>query len=125
MKKLILSISTILTLVLSSCGPSQNDAIKYNDQIVSIQKSLLPPHEAFINQFDGHNLDSLKITHGIFMAKAKSSLEECQKMTDFNGKREYLESALDYFKTIQGLADNEGKQLVQILTKDSSQVTEK
>jgi major membrane immunogen (membrane-anchored lipoprotein) len=124
-KKLILCFVAASAFLLTSCGPSQKDAIQYNDQIVGIQKSLLPPHQAFINQFDGHNLDSLKITHELFMAKAKGTLEECQKMTDFNGKREYLESALDYFKTIQGLADNEGKQLVQILTKDSSQITEK
>jgi len=125
MKKLILSLSAAATLVLTSCGPSQNDAIKYNDAIVSAQKSLLPIHEAFIDQIDGHNTDSLKIVHEQFSAKAKSTLEECQKIKDFNGKRDYLEAALDYFKAIQGLADNEGKQIVQIMTKDSSQVTEK
>ena len=125
MKKIILCLSVATTFILTSCGPSQNDAIKYNDQIVSVQKSLLPIHEAFIDQIDGHNVDSLKIVHEQFTAKAKSTLEECQKMKDFNGKREYLEAALDYFKAIQGLADNEGKQIVQIMTKDSSQVTEK
>ena len=125
MKKLMLSLGVVCMLILTACGPSQNDAIKYNDQIVAIQKSLLPIHEAFIEQIDGHNKDSLKLVHGQFMAKAKSTLEECRKLTDFNGKREYLDAALDYFKVLQDLADNEGKQIVQIMTKDSSQVTDK
>ena len=125
MKKIILSLSLVIAVVFTSCGPSQNDAVKYNDQIVGLQKSLLPIHEAFIDQIDGHNTDSLKIVHELFMTKAKNTLQECQKMTDFNGKRDYLEAALDYFKVIENLANNEGKQIVLIMTKDSSQVSEK
>ena len=124
MKKVMLSALVVLGLTLTSCGPSQKDALKYNDEIVAVQKALTPIHEAFIDQLDGHNPDSLKLTHANFAASAKSSLEACEKMQPFADKRDYLDAAISYFKTVKGLADNEGKSMVDIMTKDSTQVTE-
>lgn len=124
MKKLILSLAALATLVLTSCGPTKDDAVKYNDSFIAIEKSLTPTYNAFIDQIDGHNLDSLKMTYDIFAAKAKSSVEECGKIQPFGEKKEYLDAATEYFKTINALAENEGKQMVMIMTKDTSQVTE-
>lgn len=123
MKKLLFILGSLLMFV--SCGPSQGDAVKYNDQVVTLQKALLPFHEGFIAQIDGHNLDSLKIVHTLFAAKAKSTLEECEKMPDFGGKRDYANAAAEYFKALSSLADNEGTSLVNIMTKDSAMVTDK
>ena len=124
MKKVIVSALVVLGLTLTSCGPSQKDALKYNDEIVAVQKALTPIHEAFIDQLDGHNTDSLKLTHANFASSAKSSLETCEKIQPFNEKRDYLDAAISYFKVVKGLADNEGKTMVEIMSKDSTQVTE-
>jgi hypothetical protein len=124
MKKVILSALVVLGLTITSCGPSQKDALKYNDEIVSVQKALTPIHEAFIDQLDGHNPDSLKLTHSNFAAGAKSSLETAEKMQPFNEKRDYLDAVISYFKVVKGLADNEGKSMVEIMSKDSTQFTE-
>ncbi len=124
MKKVILSALVVLGLTLTSCGPTQKDALKYNDEVVAIQKALTPVHEAFIDQLDGHNIDSLKWAHSNFSANAKSSLEAAEKMGPFADKREYLDAAIAYFKVVKGLADNEGKSMVEIMSKDSTQMTE-
>ena len=124
MKKLILSLAAVSTLLLTSCGPTKDDAMKYNDSFISIEKGLTPAYNAFIDQIDGHNLDSLKLTYDAFASKAKSSFEDCGKIQPFAEKKDYLDAATEYFKTINALAENEGKQMVTIMTKDTSQVTE-
>ncbi len=124
MKKLILSLAACATLVLTSCGPTKDDAVKYNDSFISIEKALTPAYNGFIDQIDGHNIDSLKIAYEAFAAKAKSSVEECAKIQPFAEKKDYLDAATAYFGTINNLAQNEGKQIVMIMTKDTSQVTE-
>lgn len=124
MKKLILSIAACATFLLTSCGPTKDDAVKYNQSFIAIEKSLTPAYNGFIDQIDGHNLDSLKIAYEAFAAKAKSSVEECEKMQAFGEKRDYLDAVSAYFKTINSLAQNEGKQMVVIMTKDTSQVSE-
>ena len=123
-KKLTLSLAALATVLLTSCGPTKADAIKYNESFISIEKELTPSYNAFIDQIDGHNLDSLKLTYDAFAAKAKNSVEECGKIQPFAEKKDYLDAANAYFKTINALAENEGKQMVTIMTKDTSQVTE-
>ena len=123
MKKTLLSAAIVSALFLVSCGPSQKDAVAYNDQFISIQKSLIPTYEGFIDQIDGHRMDSLNIMYGEFSSKSKSALEECEKAQAFNGKTDYKDAAVEYFKTINSLAQNEGKQILDILSKDTSQLT--
>lgn len=124
MKKLILSLAACATLMLTSCGPTKDDAIKYNDAFIAIEKTLTPAYNAFIDQIDGHNLDSLKVAYEAFALAAKTGMEACGKIEPFAEKREYLDACSTYFKTINDLALNEGKQMVTIMTKDTAQVTE-
>ena len=85
MKKITLILGTCaFAMLITSCKPSKEEAIKYNDNFISIQKSLSPSYDGFIAQLDGHNADSLKITYALFDAKAKSALEECKKVKPFN-----------------------------------------
>lgn len=111
-------------MAMVSCGPSQEDAIKYNDEFIALEKNLTPIHEKFIDQMDGHNPDSLKIMYNLFASETKSALSSCEKMQPFNNKRAYLDAVLDYFKTLDGMAQNEGKKIAEIMSKDSTQITE-
>jgi hypothetical protein len=124
MNKTILSCAAGAMLLFAACGPTKDDAIRYNDSLIAIETSLTPVYNAFIDQTDGHNVDSLKLTYEAFAAKAKASFGEVQNMQPFAEKREYLDAIVTYFKTINDLAQNEGRQLVDILSKDSAQVTE-
>jgi hypothetical protein len=126
MKKTILFAFVLITssVILVSCGPTKDDAIKYNDRLVDINAGLTAAQDAFFNQLDAHNVDSLKITLSQFSAKSKNSLEEVEKIGPFNEKKEYLDAALSYFKTINGLAEKEAKEITEILSKDTAQITE-
>ena len=125
MKKISLILSTIAAAVLiTSCGPTKEDAIKYNDNFIAIQKSLSPSYDGFVAQISGNNPDSLKSAYTLFDAKAKGALEECKKVKPFHKKSEYLDAAIEYFKVLDDLTDVEGKQIVDILTRDSSKITE-
>src|SRR5207237_1173508 len=66
----------------------------------------------------------LKIMQAVFALKSKSSVEACEKLGPFNNKRDYLDAAVEYFKTLNTLAENEGKLITDILSKDSTQITE-
>ncbi|MDO9000326.1 hypothetical protein [Sediminibacterium sp.] len=123
MKKLILLISAF-TFFLVSCGPTQNEAIAYNDSLMSIVDSLIVEHNLFLDQIDGHNMDSLKITHKLFSKKANASLEASKKILPFADTKEYRDVTEEYFTIIKNLAENEGKQMVDIMLIDTVQITQ-
>lgn len=124
MKKSYTLMAIAFGLIVVSCGPSKKDAKKYNDDIVSIQEKLTPVHEAFIDQLDGHNIDSMKLTHINFVNCTKASLEECEKIKALDGDHEFSHAVIEYFKAVKGLAEQEGTSMVEILSKDSTQMTE-
>lgn len=123
MNKIILSVSVLATLLVG-CKPSTDEAIAYNDKIMGIVNKLTDTHNAFLNQIDGHNIDSLKITQDVFSKTAKVSVEEASKIEGFNDSKEFSDAAVTYFKTMSAMVDNEAKQLVDVMSKDSTQITE-
>lgn len=120
MKKIAV-ISGILAgaFLLSSCGPTKNDAIAYNDSLVAIEKGVTTLHNQYVDQLDGHNADSLKLTYDQLLAGTKAAAEKCSAMEAFNKKKDYADAAAAYFNEMGTLLNNEGKQLVEIIAKDS------
>jgi hypothetical protein len=122
MKRITFLSSLLLFVLFTACKPTQNEAIKYNDSIMTIVDGLIVDHSLLFEQIDGHNFDSLKITQKLFTEKAKASLDSCKKITPFAEDKNYLNAALDYFTVLNSLANNEGKQMVDIMLKDTINV---
>ncbi|MBA2610647.1 MAG: hypothetical protein H0U95_01660 [Bacteroidetes bacterium] len=124
MKKITLLASAILFAIITSCGPTQNEAITYNDNITAIIDGLTIEHNLFLNQIDGHNIDSLKLSHKLFADKATKSLDDCKKIGPFGDKKEFIDVATDYFTTLYSIATVEGTKMVELMSKDSLQITQ-
>lgn len=122
MKKLILIIGT-LSIILTSCGPTQNEAIKYNDSLIDITDKIMEKQNLFVNQLDGHNIDSLKITHQLFVRQAEISIEELTKVKIFDDKNEFGNSVSEYIAIVNSIVNNEAKQMVELLSKEAEQYT--
>ena len=124
MRKITLSISVLVMLAFVSCGPTAKDAVTYNDQIMTIVNKVTLAQNDFFDQTDGHNMDSLAISLKAYSEKSKVGLDEINKLAPFAEKREYLDAAINFVKSLNALADNESKQMVEIMSKDSAAVTE-
>ena len=124
MKKIMYTAAIASALFLASCGPSKEDAVKYSDRIVAIGKEMDATSTMFLGQVDGHNVDSLKLTYGKFDSQAAASLEECKNMPPYDKQTDFRDAAVEYFTAVKKLVDNEAKGMVDIMSKDTSQITE-
>jgi uncharacterized protein YueI len=122
MKKTLVSLSALLAL--SSCGPTTNDAVKYNDSIIDWVDHVKEPQEKLIDQLDGHNIDSLKITQLAFANASEESSKALEGLKAFDDKTEYLDAAKKFIMEIKSLSDNEVKSLANVLMKDSLSISE-
>ncbi len=124
MKKITLSIGALVMFAFVSCGPTTKDAVAYNDNIMAIVNKVTLAQNEFFDQTDGHNMDSLVISLKQYSEKSKASLDEINKIGPFAEKKEYVDAAISFVKSLNAMADNEGKQMVEIMTKDTAAITE-
>lgn len=124
MKKIILSISALMFLTLVSCGPGAKDALAYNDSIMSIVNKATLAQNDFFEQTDGHNLDSLALIQKQYSEKSKLCVDEISKVGAFADKKEFLDAAINFVKSLNAMADNEGKQMMEIMVKDTASITD-
>ena len=121
MKKVLFAATAVVALLFTSCGPTQDDAIKYNDKIVDLSDNVNDMSVKMADQLDGHNLDTLKITYTKFAASIKSALAECEKMGPLEEEdKAYHEATLAHFRNMNKLVDGEVKRIVDATVKFSN-----
>jgi hypothetical protein len=101
--------------ILVACGPTVEQAIKYNDEIISKSEeiklklnALLDSHDNFIpEQTDNVYQDALKST--------KEGIEFLNKLEPFDKDTTLKAGALSLFKTYESVLEVEHKRLIELM----------
>jgi peptidoglycan hydrolase CwlO-like protein len=121
MKKYLVAFSATFILLLASCGPTQDDAVKYNNKLVDLSDKVDDLTNSLADQLDGHNVDSLNKLYTNFVAVIKNGLAEVKQMKPLEEKDPaYYNAMLAHFENMDKLAQNEVKRIVAITTKFGS-----
>ncbi len=116
MKKNYIKLTVIaLGLFFGSCGPAPKEAAEYNDKIVNIQSQIMlqmDSLEAAMATYEAKDIEKSLNSVKIVVEKGIKSAEE---LKDFDGKTEFKESAVSYFKTIQSVLDSEFVAIHQVI----------
>ena len=124
MKKLFLpSIGVLFLLV--SCGPTKDDAITFNDRIVSAQKKCLNAEGDFYNVCDKLNPDDIKkaledLKTSVTACAAKAAKVEAHE--DFDA---YKQSAINLISAYKGMLDKEFSEYARLYSISSEEYSEK
>ncbi len=124
MIKISLPICALLFFSLVSCGPTSKNALAYNEQIMDIVNLATLSQNNFFDLTDGHNMDSLIIAQRHYSEATGKCYNDINRIDAFGGNKEYLNAAINFVKTLNQMADNEAKQMVSIMSKDTADVTE-
>src|ERR1051325_3432996 len=106
MKKGFLPLVGILFLLVS-CGPTKQNAIDFNDEIVDAQKACLAAESDFYNVCDSLNPDDIKTALATFKTKVKdcvSKVEGSKADKEFDA---YRQSAVNLLKEYENMLDKE------------------
>ncbi|MBI4930652.1 MAG: hypothetical protein HY841_07810 [Bacteroidetes bacterium] len=106
MKKFILPFTGILFLLVS-CGPTKDDAITFNDRIVSIQKMCLAAEGSFYDICDKLNTDDIKKALADFKSNVTACAEKVEKTEAHKDFDAYKQSAVNLIKAYKGMLDVE------------------
>lgn len=122
MKNKIISIfcAVLFVFIFQFCDNKKNEAIEYNDKIVGEQMSIVNKMIEFTQTFQDvipEVMDS-KLTE--LKLQIQNSLDVLNAMEAYEGDSELLNAAKDLFKFYQKMADNEFKEMLNILKKGES-----
>lgn len=126
MKKIILPF-IIISAVLVACGPTKDDAVNFNDQIVSAQKSCLKAEGDFYDVCDKLNPDDIKKAFADFQSSVNVSvkkIEEAEAHDDFDAYRQSAVNLLNAYKKMLDLEFANYADLYCIPTKDFTEADE-
>ena len=113
----------LITFFFFTCGPSANDAIKYNDTIVIAQKKVIEKEAVLIDAIN-ETSDNIDLVYEDFKKEIDSSIVTIKKMEAFDKKTDYKDMALSFFSDYKEVAENEYKEMISYAKVPDSLYTE-
>ncbi|HPS82975.1 MAG TPA: hypothetical protein PLA88_01575 [Bacteroidales bacterium] len=125
MKKIFLLIGIAFAATMISCGPTTEDAIKHNDNIVADQKEMLDLESDFVNAIvDGQDEAAIKKSYKKYTDYLGEMEKKYDEMDEFDEKDTFRKAMIGLVKEFKKVAENEYDEMVKIYTKDADALTD-
>lgn len=124
MKNLKLLTLGLITFALTACAPTKEEALKYNDDLIAIEKLLSAKENSFIEAIsEGKDATVINAAYEDLVKQSNEAIASAEKVTPFDNSTTYLDAAKEYFAMIKGITNNEYKQLANIAVKKQEEIT--
>ena len=100
----------IASTLLVSCGPTTNDAVKFNDKVVEAQKGCIAGEKSFFKACDGYKADEIKASYESFSKAVDSSvkiLTEIKDVEEFASFKTNAANLVNAYKKLMPVEYNE------------------
>ena len=124
-KTITLLLFAILAVVVTSCKPSKEKAIAYNDKIINEQVEIINKinklYDALKNYKDAYGMD---YAYAEALKQVETGSDVVGKMEKFGGETEFRDEALKLFDTYKSCLQNELKKMIDISKLSDAMYTE-
>jgi hypothetical protein len=114
-KTLSILLFALIVIAATSCGPTKDQAIAYNDKIINEQVAIYDKlnvlYDALKNYTDHAGMDKAYLSA---LKQVDSSTEVVSKLDKFGGSSEFRDIALKLFATYKSVLQNELKKMIDI-----------
>jgi len=125
MKKIISVFSLLFAMtLLISCGPTSNDAIKYNDSLVDLQSKIFEKESALIDAISKNTSDKIDPLYKDLLTQIDKAKDTLEKIGSFDGKTEMKDAVMKVFSTYKGVATNEYPEIIKLAKMPDSLYTQ-
>ncbi len=114
MKNLTLTVLIVLLGILYACKPTVEQAIKYNDDIISKNDSIAVKLGLLTDAYDKMIPEQMDKAYDEALKSTKAGIEFLNKLEPFDKDTSFKAGALNLFKTYQSVLENEHKRLIEL-----------
>jgi hypothetical protein len=115
-KTFTLVLCVILTMMLTSCGPTKEEAISYNDKIINEQVAIIDKIDKLfdaLQDFKNHN--GLDYAYAEALKQLETGTGIVSKLEKFDGSSEFRDETLKLFGTYKSVLETELKRMIDII----------
>ena len=125
MKKSVYLIPVLFVILLTSCGPTTEQARQYNDKLIAQEVKVIEAIDAVDNAFSTYKPELIEPV----IEKAKKQIEESVKkineIGDFDGDSEFKNETLNLFNLFKKHLNNEYAEQLELTKLSDEEYTEK
>ena len=107
----LLIISSLLCLV--SCGPTSDEAVKYNDKLVELQSGIFEKENDLADAMSKNLSNKLKPAYDSLCLEVKKSNEEAKKIEAFDGTTELRDAAIKIFEAYTVVIEKDYPEIIK------------
>jgi hypothetical protein len=123
MNKVLTSVFALfIAFTFQSCGPTPEDAIKYNDSIID-QVNLVINSDKIGEALAKEPAEMKSFLEG-FIKQINEAIETVKKGGGFDGKTDFMDMAVKYLTTYRTVAETEYKGIIEINSKNPEDITD-
>lgn len=113
-----------MIVIFTSCAPSKEDAIKYNDLIIDQQTIIVDKiNNLYESMNDFEHPEIMEEAYKNALDQIDKGTEAVSKMDNFDGKSEFREASLKLFAIYKSALQNEIKGMMEILKIPKTDIT--
>jgi hypothetical protein len=112
-KKYFFMLFTSTALFLTSCGPTQDDAVKWNDAVVNCENEVRTAIDGFLAAIDVKGADLNKECDKAIVV-AEAGIVKMKALEDFKDGAEFKAAGIESLTLYQSVLKNEFKQLIAL-----------
>lgn len=115
MKRTMTLVMLTAVLFFTACGPTTDDAIKYNDQIIDQQVKIIGTIDNLYDALEKWtNHGGMDAAYQNAMKQVELGTADVSAMDKFDGSTEFKDAALKLFGIYKSVLDNEFKEMIAI-----------
>jgi len=112
--KTIFLLFILSALALSSCTPTTNDAVKYNDSMIDEQIKIVKLFDSLEKCLDSNLTGQLLPVHKKLLKQIETSTEIINKVEDFDKSNDYKRNIKTLFEVYKDVAESEYNKIIEI-----------
>ena len=113
---LLLSLAAFLV----SCGPTVEQAIKYNDDIIDKNDVITTKLEELIGTYDKFIPEEMDKAYSEALAKTQEGVDFATKLQAFDDDASFKDGAIELFNAYKSVLEVEHKRIIELLKLDES-----
>lgn len=108
MKKIILyPLTLLMVLILSQCGPTSQDALEYNDELIEEELLVIDKMDELTNALSTYEPSNIEPAINAAKVQVDNSIKVLEELGGFDGNTEFVDACMDLFKVFKSQLNDE------------------